>query len=116
MEGQGVLEDSLLSAILWCVADLLGEGDVLADMRGKLSMEADISIAGSGLTVESIVAGLLNAIAANFDEPGTIGEKINAAGTAGDPWTGIMANYTDDAQFGAFIRKLLQTEDFLALK
>jgi hypothetical protein len=33
-----------------------------------------------------------------------------------DPWVGIMANYKDDAQFGGFIRKLLQTEDFLALK
>jgi hypothetical protein len=33
-----------------------------------------------------------------------------------DPWVGIMANYHDDAQFGGFIKKLLQTDDFLALK
>jgi len=31
-------------------------------------------------------------------------------------WTGIMANYTDNATFGAFIKKLLTTGKFIGLK
>lgn len=42
--------------------------------------------------------------------------SFSTGGSSSDPWTGIMANYHDDAQFGGFIKKLLQLEDFLALK
>jgi hypothetical protein len=46
----------------------------------------------------------------------TAAEALLSAGTAGDPWTGIMANYTDNATFGAFIKKLLTTGKFIGLK
>ena len=83
----------------------------------------------SALTAANIAAAVWNAIASSFLEEGTMGKAMASAGSAGDPWSGIMAGYTDDATFGAFVKKLLTeikfeekveellTEDnFLALK
>lgn len=53
----------------------------------------------------------------NYQQPvQAISFSTEGGGSTVDPWTGVMANYTDPAQFGAFIQKLLQTDDFLALK
>lgn len=46
--------------------------------------------AESGVTVDNVVAGVWGAIAADFDETGTMGEKLNDAGSASNPWTEVI--------------------------
>jgi hypothetical protein len=42
---------------------------------------------GGGSTPSEIASAVWDATATSYDAPGTMGEKVNAAGTAGDPWT-----------------------------
>ncbi len=44
----------------------------------------------AGLSVPGIARGVWAAIAADNDDTGTMGQKLNAAGTAGDPWTTVL--------------------------
>lgn len=83
-----------MSADLYGIGNMLcaltGTGDLDALIAAYGDMSIDISTAGSGLSVGAIVDGVWNAVAANYDDAGTMGEKLNAAGTAGDPWTGLI--------------------------
>lgn len=46
----------------------------------------------SGLTADAVAQAVWSALAQEFDVAGTMGQKVNAAGTAGDPWTGEIFN------------------------
>lgn len=115
--GSGDLEETVLRAIAWCVSDILGEGTATnSDLRGKSFMEASISFSTGTLTAQDCAAAVWNALATSYNNAGSMGTKMNSAASAGDPWSGIMDNYTDDATFGAFIKKLLQTNEFFGLR
>jgi hypothetical protein len=93
LAGSGDLTGSL-GLIGWVVANLTGTGSITADARGTLSMSADIT-PFSELSPESLAAAVWNAIAASFNEAGTMGEKMNDAGSAANPWTEeIETGYT----------------------
>jgi hypothetical protein len=95
LAGSGSLGDAALSVIAWCVANILGAGDVAGDVRGKSFMAASIAATGEALTAAGIAAAVWQALALAYDDPDTMGAKLNAAGTAGDPWTGIIeGDYT----------------------
>jgi hypothetical protein len=68
-------------------ANLDGEGIVdtanMDDSRGALEAIFEI---GSKPSAYDITQAVLNAMATTYNNAGTIGEKINAAGAAGDPW------------------------------
>jgi len=63
----------------------------------------------SGLTVNGIVNGVWNAIAANYNEPGTTGNKLNSASAAGDPWTADLPGSYPEGSAG-FILGTLDAE------
>lgn len=63
-----------------------GTGGIIATLRGTLSMSADIYVNQSEATVQQLVEGVWNALAATYNNPGTMGAALNAAGVAGDPW------------------------------
>jgi len=116
LAGNGELEGSL-SLIAWCVAEILGAGSADGStMRGDAFMSSTITSAGDLVTAASCAAAVWNAIAAAYIEDGTMGKALASASSAGDPWNGLLANYTDDATFGAFVKKLLSTSKFIALK
>ena len=98
-------------------ANLSGEGVIdtanPSDSRGSLECTVEI---GSRPSAFDIAQAVLNAGATDYNIDGTIGNKINSAGTSGDPWSGVMSGYTDNATFGAFVKKLLTTGKFLGLK
>jgi hypothetical protein len=57
-------------------------------------MSADISSA-TPLSPESLAAALWNSVAADYDTAGTMGEKLNDAGSASNPWTEVIeSGYT----------------------
>jgi hypothetical protein len=47
------------------------------------------------LSPENLATAVWNALAASYDDGGTMGEKLNAAGTAGDPWTAELDGYAE---------------------
>lgn len=51
------------------------------------SLSAEISSQGSAVTPQSVAAEVWNSVAAVFNTAGTMGNKMNSAASAGDPWT-----------------------------
>lgn len=86
-----------LNVIAFMNAGLTGNGTITAELKGTLSMSAAIYVNQSEATVQQIVEGVWNAIAADFNTAGTMGNKLNSAGSAGDPWsTDLPGTYTAD--------------------
>lgn len=76
-----------LNMLSGMVANLAGQGLISSDLKGKLFMEADIFVNEGQATVNSIVDGVWEANAVDHNNSGTMGEKLNGAGSAGNPWT-----------------------------
>lgn len=91
-------------------------------------VDSTIVSVGSGLSVEehdqlmtlpnaeTIEGSVLDAQTSGHVAAGTVGKAISSAGAAGDPWGVDMITYTDDATFGAFVKKLLSLDNFMALR
>lgn len=61
-------------------------------LRGDARLSLDVDVAAQP-TVFDIVQGVLNAVASQYNLPGTIGNKINSASAAGDPWSADLGTY-----------------------
>jgi hypothetical protein len=115
LAGTGNLAASL-SLLTTMLADLDGVGDITANLKGNLDLEASIYVNQSEAAVQQLVAGVWGALAADYDESGTMGEKLNAAGTAGDPWTTDLSSYETQGTAGKIMKDTLSEDNFLALK
>lgn len=85
LAGSGDLTSSL-GLIAFVVSELTGSGTVSGTFFGTASLEADIS-SSSTLSPENLAAAVWNSIAASFNTAGTMGNKMNSAASAGDPWS-----------------------------
>lgn len=71
----------------------------------------------SGLTAASIAAAVWTTLASSFDVAGTMGEKLNNAASAGDPWgTTLPGAYADGTAGKILGNKVLTVGKFLGLK
>jgi hypothetical protein len=114
LTGSGTLTASILGK-LEAVADLAGSGDIagalgaLADMEADLTgtgaldavlsalagISADIVVTGTGLTTANVGEAVWAAIAVSNNTAGSMGEKLNDAGSASNPWTEVIeSGYT----------------------
>lgn len=118
LSGSGEVDiSSMLAIIAWMQAALEGEGDAGGALRGEAWMSADISSSGDVLTAQSVAAAVWAAISAANNDSGSMGEKLNSAASAGDPWiTELPGSYTDEQAGNIIGRKLLTLAKFLALK
>lgn len=93
LSGTGSLTAGL-SLISFMNSVLSGTSDVTAGLRGTLSMSADIYVNQSQATVQELVDGVWNALTVDYNNPGSTGEALSAAGSAGDPWiTNLPGSY-----------------------
>ena len=77
------------------VVALSGDGDLDALTTAFGDMSIDIVVTGAGLSTQSIAAAVWGALASASNDPNTMGQKLNDAGSAGNPWnTLIEAGYT----------------------
>jgi hypothetical protein len=90
LAGVGDMSASL-AMLSGLIATLAGQGLISADLKGKLAMEAQIYVNQSEATVQQLVDGVWNAEATDYDESGTLGDKLNSAGGAADPWDDTRA-------------------------
>ncbi len=65
-----------------------------ADLKGLLAMSGESS-SFTELSPESLARAVWSAVATANDEPGSMGEKLNDAGGASNPWTEVIeSGYT----------------------
>lgn len=115
--GSGEISDADLKAFLQAVASIGGSGgisDAEASGLGELiaamtglgtaagstatgigELSADLVVTGTGLTTGNVGAAVWAAIASANNSAGTMGEKLNDAGSGSNPWTEVIeAGYT----------------------
>lgn len=117
LTGSGEISDADLKAFLAAVASLTGSGEVSdADLEGfgavlaaisgsgtaagstltgTGELDADLVVTGTGLTTSNVGQAVWAALAASNNVTGTMGEKLNDAGSASNPWTEVIeSGYT----------------------
>ncbi len=109
LAGSGDLT-AAMGALAYCVAALAGSGSISSDMRGKLFMAANIYVNQSQAEVEDF----WNAVASQNNNPGTMGEKLNDAGSASNPWADT-SSYAAGTK-GALLDQIADDSDTAANK
>jgi len=102
LNGAGSIAGAL-QAIGHLIAGITADASLSPEMNATANMEADIT-PFTELSPENLAASVWNAIAADFDSNGTMGEKLNAAGTAGDPWTTDLTAYNTANTAGKILK------------
>lgn len=94
LEGSGDL-DASIGAIASMILSLTGSGDLDATIAAYGNMSIDIVVTGTGLTTANVGSAVWAALAAQNDVVGSMGEKLNDAGSASNPWNEIIeSGYT----------------------
>ena len=80
--------NATVNALAWGVGTAAGTSTatLTSYATGKLTGTTE----ESGLTVAGITNSVWNAAAASYNTSGTMGEKLNGAGSAGNPWTEVI--------------------------
>lgn len=93
--GSGEISDAQATGLGELVAAITGLGLVDATLTGTGELSADLVVTGTGLTTANVGQAVWSAIAAANNTAGTMGEKLNDAGSASNPWTEVIeAGYT----------------------
>lgn len=115
MAGTGTLA-GIISAQAGMNVTMAGIGTLTASPSGTGEMVVEIFVNQSEATVQQIVDAVWNALAAEYDLSGTMGEKLNGAGSAGDPWTTDISAYNTANTAGKILKDRLSKNQFLGLK
>ena len=97
-QGQAV---AALGAIANVVCAMTSAGTCAADLKGSVRMGGTMSTAGDILTAQAVASEVWSALASAFNQPGSMGAKLNAAGSASNPWTDPVG-----AQVAAFVERI----------
>lgn len=101
-----------LNLIAYCVSAITGSGTVAGGLRGETGLSADIT-SSSTLSPESLAAAVWNSIAASFNTAGTMGNKLNSAASAGDPWSTALPGAYASNEAGAILAQIQELVDEL---
>lgn len=116
LSATGTLSPPVLGAIAGIVGSLSGSISSSASMVNSPGfMSADI-LPYTELSPESLAAALLNAILAEYNDPGTVGEALNNVGASGNPWSSATSANNTAGTFGAKVQELLSLAEFMGLK
>ncbi|CAK0764721.1 conserved hypothetical protein [Gammaproteobacteria bacterium] len=96
------------------ISSLTGSGLLSADITAKADMSIDITVTGSGLTTANVGNAIWGALAAEFNNPDTMGAIMNSIGSGTDPWATVLPGpYTGD-EAGALLLATLKKIKALA--
>lgn len=123
MDGSGIIYNANMAGGYYLDGSISSTSEVYSQLRGLGIMEMVIEI-GARPSAYDIASAIFGAIAADNNIPLTIGEKINSAGSAGDPWSTTLPGTYTDGTAGYMIsniytwvtRKLLSVSKFLGIK
>lgn len=106
------------SALIGALAGISGQTSITLTPTAVIRAVGYLSGLSTNETefsADALARAVWDAVASDFNISGTMGEKLNAAGTAGDPWTADLSPYLTGTA-GEQLRKALTTGKFLALK
>lgn len=106
LSGSGGVTSANISALGNAVASILGTGSISANSSGIGAATADIVVTGTGLTTANVGAAVWSALASVNNVAGTMGEKLNDAGSAGNPWASLLTDNNTPGTFGYFVQNL----------
>lgn len=105
------------SALAGMVASLAGSGLITDAQQEALGeMTATIYVNQSEATVQQIVEGVWEALTTDHNNPGTMGEAMNGAGSAGNPWITDLSAYNTANSAGKILKDRLSKAQYLGLK
>jgi hypothetical protein len=108
LEANGAASGTM-TGIASLLAALTGNGTAAGStMTGIGFMEADITTAGAALTVGAIASAVWDEAIASHTNPGSTGEALAAAGSAGDPWITTLPGTYSTAQAGGILYVIQQ--------
>lgn len=139
LTASGTITTAQLSIILQLQASLTASGTVTAaDLTNVVNLLASISASGTittadattlinlaanvtnataeSLTYEGIAVAVLDALLADHNEAGSVGEALNNVGASGNPWSSSLSSNNAPGSFGERVQKLLTTAKYLGLK
>jgi hypothetical protein len=91
LTGSGGITDADLEGLGALVAALVGSGTADAStLTGTGELTADLVVTGTGLSTANVGQAVWAALAAVNNGTGTMGEKLNDAGSASNPWTEVI--------------------------
>lgn len=94
LAGQGDMNGAA-TALGHAAAAIQGEGDASAVIRATGALAAEVKVTGEVLNTSNVGAAVWGASAAASNAAGTMGEKLNDAGSASNPWTEVIeSGYT----------------------
>jgi hypothetical protein len=96
--GSGGISDAQASGLGELIAALAGLGTVEATLTGTGELTADLLVTGTGLTTSNVGQAVWAALAAANNGAGTMGEKLNDAGSGSNPWAEIIESGFTAAQ------------------
>lgn len=130
LTGSGTISGAALLAYLNLAAELAGSGDLagaatalahaaaVLDGEGTIAgtttatalgtLAAAITVTGATLTTANVGASVWGALAASNNDAGTMGEKLNDAGSAANPWTEVIESGYTAAQILRLIAAAVQ--------
>jgi len=83
-----------VTALGWMLGNLEGSGTLTGVRYATGALEADIT-PFTTLSPENLASAVWSAVAADNNDTGTMGEKVNDAGSASNPWTEVIeGSYT----------------------
>lgn len=105
------------SALAGMVAALAGTGLISDAQQEALGqMVANIYVNESQETVQQIVDGVWEALAADHNTSGTTGELLNGAGGAGNPWITDLSGYNTAGTAGKILKDANDNAELGAIK
>jgi hypothetical protein len=122
LTGSGTISSATATGLGELLSALTGSGTVTSTLTGTGELSADIVSFGA-LTIEGMREAVWSALAANYNEAGTMGELLNGAGGGSSPsqvadavWDELLSGHTISGSTGKKLRDVLKTGDFIALK
>lgn len=87
LSGSGAVQ-AALGALAGMSVTAAGVGGATGStLSAKGSMASEIKVTGDLLSTANVADAVWNALAAQFNQSGTMGQKLNGAASAGDPWS-----------------------------
>lgn len=105
LSGTGALSGSL-NLLVPLVTLLTGTGTIAPNLKSRAKLEAHIYVNSGSATIQDLVDGVWSALASDYNVSGTMGSKMNSAGTAGDPWTTDLSGYTTNGTAGKIVKQI----------
>lgn len=95
LTGSGTISNAARTGLGALLAALTGSGATSSTLTGIGELDADLVVTGTGLSTANVGSAVWGALASANNSTGTMGEKLNDAGSASNPWTEVIeSGYT----------------------